>query len=480
MKAAAQVGLFVIVAVVLFIGAVIVVGRNLPGEKLDRYSVVMPDAGGLAKGSRVLMAGVQVGDVTDVAIDTPTQAKLTISLKHATRLPLATRALIAGSLVGLGDTPLTLVQDPKIRAVGDFEPGMTILGGKAGPFDAILPDGGTELYGQLNETLRAVRKLLENNGLQKDVRAVLATTKGTMETSQDTLRAFTRLANQSEALLASNRGQIAAILKSTEATLVSVQGTAQSIERFAKSGKLQNGAEGLIADAHKIAAQSEALIEDLRRTLNDPQLNADLRAAADNAAKTSEKFPALVEKADKIAANVERLTTSSQDLPKKLGDVLDGATELEKKLGGLTDKFGGVLGKKPKSLPPVTTQVDLIHESDPGHWRTDLNLTVPLSGGFVAAGLWDAFERDRVNLQLGRTVSPSLDYRYGIYAGRPGVGVDYLFTPRLGLRGDLWDFNDTRFDARLRYEFGGGLIGWLGMDRLFEHPRLTVGVGVRR
>ena len=481
MKAAAQVGLFVIIAVLLFGAGMVVLGQSLLGPKKDVYYVVMPDAGGLAKGAHILMAGVQVGEITDISLNGPEQARLTIGIKPKTPLPLGTRALISGSLVGLGDTPLSLVQDAKYRGpAGNLDPGMTILGGKAGPLDAILPDGGNELYTQLNETLKAVRKLLEDNGMKKDVRGLLSATQKTLETSQGSLRAFERIANRGDALLAQNQNQIAAIVRTADRTLVSVANTAEAIERYAKGGKLQNGANGLLADAHAIAQESKALLVDLRKTLNDEGLNANLRAAASSLTKTSEKLPGLVDNANKVAANVADLTAKSQELPGKLGTALDNAADLEQRLGSLVDKFGGVLGGKPKSLPPITTEISLLRETDPGYWRTDLNLTVPLSDGFVTAGLWDAFGRNRVNLQLGKNATPSLDYRYGIYAGRPAVGVDYKFALRLGLRTDLWDINDPRFDARLRYEFGGGLIGWLGMDKIFRDPSLTIGIGVRR
>lgn len=481
MKAAAQVGLFVIVAVVLFLTGVSVVGRRLFSEKNDVYYVVMPDAGGLAKGGRVLMAGVQVGEIADVAVASPTEAKLTIGIKAKTPLPLATRAQLSGSLVGLGDTPLSLVQDPLYHGPqGDFDPGMTIPGGKQGPLDALLPDGGTELYTQLTATLAAVRKLLENNGLQKDVRGLLSATQKTLETSQGTLKAFEKIALRGDAVLAQNQGQIAQIVKTAEGTLSSVQGTALLIEKYARSGKLQGNVDTLVADAHQIAVESQGILVDLRRTLNDPKLNADLRTTADNLAATSGKIPGLIDDANRVVDNVADITSKSADLPQKLGTVLDNAADLEQRLGGLVDKFGGVLGNKPKGLPPISTEISLLRETDPGYWRTDLNVTVPLNDGFVTAGLWDAFGRNRVNLQLGKNVSSGLDYRYGIYAGRPGIGVDYRLAPRLTLRNDLWDINDPRYDARLRYEFGGGLIGWLGVEKIFQNPGLTIGVGVRR
>ena len=187
-----------------------------------------------------------------------------------------------------------------------------------------------------------------------------------------------------------------------------------------------------------------------------------------------------MDKANAIATNVEKITANSQELPQKLGTTLDNAADLEKRLGGLSERVGGFLDRKPKAFPPITVTADLLRTNDPGYWRTDLNVSVPLNDGFVTAGLWDAFGRNRVNLQLGKTVSPKLDYRYGIYSARPGVGVDYRLSPKLGFRGDLWDINNPRLDAKLRYELGGNLYGWFGVDRLFDNPSLLVGVGVRR
>jgi hypothetical protein len=40
--------------------------------------------------------------------------------------------------------------------------------------------------------------------------------------------------------------------------------------------------------------------------------------------------------------------------------------------------------------------------------------------------------------------------------------------------------NDPRFDLRFRYDFGGGLIGWFGMDRVFKDNAPFIGIGIKR
>lgn len=479
MKSAAQVGLLVVVAAVLLFVGLSVVGSGLFKPKTDQYTVEMPDAGGLGRGSQVLMAGVPVGEVSEVGLAGPRQARLTIQIKQGTALPTGTRANVPTSLVGLGDSPLELVP-PAEGGAGTLAVGSVIPGGKAGPLDNILPNGGTELYANLNKTLQAVQALLADQGMKKDVRGLLVTTKATLETSQSTLRAFAAIAQRGDRLLAREQGQIDAIVRTTERTLTAVAGTAETLEAYAKGGKLQKGANQLIADAHGIAVEARGLIADMHKTIADPQLQANLQNTLGNVSKASNDFPGLVSEAKRATTNVADLTEKSQDLPGKLGNVLDKAADLEDRLGGLVGKVGGVLGAKPKGLPPLTTSLDLIRETNPGYWRTDLNLSFPITDGFVTAGLWDAFGRDRLNLQLGKNVSSKFDYRYGIYGGKPGVGVDYALTSKLGFRGDLWDINEPRLDARLRYDFGGGLNGWMGVDRIFRGGAFTFGIGIRR
>ena len=107
-------------------------------------------------------------------------------------------------------------------------------------------------------------------------------------------------------------------------------------------------------------------------------------------------------------------------------------------------------------------------------------ISVPIKDSTLHLGLYDAFESDRLTAQLGRSVTSTFGYRYGVYASKPGLGVDFRLAPRLSLRGDAWDINDPRLDLRASYELGNGFLGWFGVDRVLKDNAITFGVGVRR
>ena len=78
MQSAAKVGALLLVFIVLVIGGYSVLGSSLIGPGKDEYFAVFPDAGGTPPGARLLLAGVQVGTVSKVTLDSPTQAKMTL------------------------------------------------------------------------------------------------------------------------------------------------------------------------------------------------------------------------------------------------------------------------------------------------------------------------------------------------------------------------------------------------------------------
>ena len=127
----------------------------------------------------------------------------------------------------------------------------------------------------------------------------------------------------------------------------------------------------------------------------------------------------------------------------------------------------------------IESSIDLLRQTEPNRFRTDVGVKVDLKDFDIHVGLWDAFESNRINAQIAKPFSLNGEYRYGIYASKPGVGVDYRVASGLYLRGDLFDINNPRFDLRARYEFGNGFYGWLGVDSVFKKNAPTIGVGIR-
>jgi hypothetical protein len=183
-----------------------------------------------------------------------------------------------------------------------------------------------------------------------------------------------------------------------------------------------------------------------------------------------------------ISENAVVVSKKAIVLTDKATEIATKASEIEDQLKGVLDKVGGFFNKAPsgKDIPKITSEMDLMRQSQPGYWRTDVGLSFPLQDSTLNLGIYDAFESNKLTAELGKNITDKFGYRYGIYASKPAIGVDYRLAPRLSLRGDAWDINAPRLDLRTSYEIGNGLIGWLGFDRILHENAFTFGIGVRR
>jgi phospholipid/cholesterol/gamma-HCH transport system substrate-binding protein len=149
-------------------------------------------------------------------------------------------------------------------------------------------------------------------------------------------------------------------------------------------------------------------------------------------------------------------------------------------VGKVVEKLDGA-SSAGSTLSSIQTRFDLMGTSEPKRARTDFTAIFPQSNGdSFQLGLFDAFEGNKFTAQIGRKIDDNLGIRYGVFASKPGLGVDYSLGSRLSLRGDLFSLNDPRLDLRFRYDFGKGVIGWFGMDRAFKDNAPLIGLGIAR
>jgi phospholipid/cholesterol/gamma-HCH transport system substrate-binding protein len=147
MSAAARVGLIVIVFLALGAYAISFL-RQDAGDSPNRYRVVMEDASGLSEGSRVLLAGVEVGRVRKIGLNEAGQAEAEIEVRKEIVLKKGVTAQIPTSLVSIGVTELRLEQPANASAVHD--PSAPIVGVVANPLEDMIPD--------LEPTMKEVNK----------------------------------------------------------------------------------------------------------------------------------------------------------------------------------------------------------------------------------------------------------------------------------------------------------------------------------
>jgi phospholipid/cholesterol/gamma-HCH transport system substrate-binding protein len=284
------------------------------------------------------------------------------------------------------------------------------------------------------------------------------------------------------AVVDTNKGQIASALRSGAQAVADVRKVTLEFAKLAQSGKIQRDTTDIVASLKSAAAKADSLVASMNSLINDPKLRDPINQTLANTAEISNTGKEIAANAAVMSKDGTVISKNAITLTNKANEIATKASEIEDQLKGVLDKVGGFFGKAPStgSLSALSYDLDLLRTTNPNHWRTDINFKLPLADQFLTFGVYDAFEANKLTAELGKPISKSLDYRYGIYASKPGVGVDYALTPKLGVRTDLWDINNPRLDMRLGYEFGNGFVGWLGMDRIFNGNSATIGIGVRK
>jgi phospholipid/cholesterol/gamma-HCH transport system substrate-binding protein len=463
MQGAGKVGGLVIVFVLLVIGAYQILGRQLFGSDTHVYYADFADAGGINEGAKVLMAGVNIGSVTKIALVNPRKARITLTLDKKYRLPVGSQAIVPPSLIGLGDTQLWI--SPPETTTGYLPPESVIPGMRPGPLDAIMPNS-KETLKELNATLTATRKLLENGQLQSNLNAL-------MKSSSITAEKFGRLADQTNLLLSRNQGDIARAIHSAANAMHDVQQSTALFAKLMKEGKLQKDSEQLLESITHTAQKAQGLVVDLDRFVNDPSLRKPLSSTMSNISDMTASGAVIAKNTEQITANGAIVSKKAIDLADKAGQIEDEAREALKHVSGF-------FSKPTTKATPIKFSMDFIRSSKPDHWRTDLNGELNLFDNNLSLGLYDAFEGNRFSGQLIKNFSGAGRYRYGVYASKPGLGVDYQLTRKLGLRGDLFDLNDPQFNVRASYQLNDDFVGWLGMERIFGRNAPAIGFGVHK
>lgn len=455
----------VVVFALLLYGAYAVLGRTLFAAPKDRYFADFEDASGLVSGSAVTMAGLAVGSVSETKLMNPRLARVTLEINPGTRVPAGSEAVIPGSLLSISQGAVQIT--PPEKPSSDYlAPGAVIPGRRASALEQAIP-GAKDTMAELTKTIKSTRELIEDQGLRKDMRTL-------MQTSNDTLKKFGALSAQTQGLIAENRVMIAQSLRNASLAMKDVQEGTRMVVEAMRKGNFEQRTAQMLERLNATSAKAEHLVSSLDELINEKGVREPIKSTLQNTATLSESGVKIAKSTEVIAKNGEAVSEKAVEIAGKANDLAD---EAKKTLEDIRGFFGK--GRTPKPLN-IAAEMDVLQQQRPSYWRTDIEFSSKFNDTGYHIGIWDAFESNKFIIQLGRDAGKGLYYRYGIYAAKPGVGVDYRLNDRVHLRGDLFDLNDPRFDLRMRVNLGRGLYGWLGADRIFERATPTVGVGFQK
>ncbi len=468
MQAAWKVGFLVVVFVGLLVATYAVLQRSVFAKPTTDYIIEFADAGGLTEGATVLLAGVRIGSVTAVELVAARKAHVTISIDSEQRIPAGSTAILPTSFISIGDRRIEIVPPQETGLVSYLEPGATFYGTVRSPLESLMPDSESTVK-ELNATLSAFRELLEDEEMRAGVNRLMAA-------SEQTIESFGELAVRMDALLAENADSFSALLATTGRSLENLEAVSLEVKQLVESGELQDRTIALLDNLNEAVVMGQNLMAELNAFATDPEMKKAITETLENVQTMSESGIRIAESAEVMAENGVVISDEALKLARKVNDLAD-------EVKGLLDTFRETLEQLRTGGASIgrgaEITADVIRETDPGRFRSDVNVTIPLGDRRLTFGLYDAFEGNKLNLQVGRDYSSHLALRYGVYASKPALGVDYSLAPRLDLRGDLFGLNDPQLDLRLKYHFGEGVNGWFGMERIFQRPMPTVGLGIK-
>lgn len=472
-----RVGLVTVLFAGLLLAAYAVLGRSFFAEKTYPIHADFADAAGVASGAQVLYAGVKIGQVSEVKLLNG-KARVTMAIREGVQLPSNAQASLPMSLIGIGDRQIE-ISAPKPS--GQLSANAVLPGSLKSPLDAFAPGSGKTLE-EVNKTLIAMRRLMEDQSLKQGLVDV-------MKQGQQTAAQFGGLAARLDTLIAQNQGVLASTLRQANKAMANgaalagdMRSVSRELARFVASGKLQNGADALLTKLNTTLDMGNGLLADLRAAANNPQTKEQLEQMLKNARS-------MTDSGVKIGQNVEILTQKGTVLAdevvtisKKASIFADEATELvralKKKVEDLPGSIPGLGGGA--GIGKVETTTDLYREMNPNHWRIDLGAKIGMKDRNLHLGLYDAFESNKINAQMGIPLNKKTEARLGMYAGKVGIGVDYSFAPGLRLRSDLFDLNKPQLNVKANFPIRPGVNGWIGVERLFGRNSPTIGLGIRK
>jgi phospholipid/cholesterol/gamma-HCH transport system substrate-binding protein len=469
MQGASKVGLLVVVFAVLLAASYAILGRSVFAPKTTAYYADFDDAAGVTEGAYVLMAGVKIGTVTDVKLISPSRARLSMDIVADARIPVGSHAEITSSLLGVGENPVSIV--PPAQPTGAYvQPGGSIQGAKVGAFQSFLPNGN-DTMAKVDEALTNINKLMVEMRENKLVAGI----KNLMDTSDKTVARFGELASSTNTLIAQNRASIGGALNDARGAIADMRKAIALATKLVGDDKLKGKVTAMLDSISKTSDKAQQLIQSLNDFVNDPKLREPLRNTASNVAGITDTGTRIAVNTEQISKNGVVVSQKAIELADKANEIADEAKETLKKLQEFFKKV-----PSGSEFSNIQSRMDLSEAGDLHRSRADIDVLVPYKDYNIHLGVFDAFETNKLDAQLAQKFGGTNDYRYGVYAGKPGVGVDYRLVQNMYLVGDLYDLNNTRLDLRARYDFGKNFVGWLGLDDVFERNAPIIGIGFQK
>jgi phospholipid/cholesterol/gamma-HCH transport system substrate-binding protein len=474
MQSASRVGFLVVVFIGLLVGAYAVLQKSFFAPKTKTYFAEFADAGGVTSGARVLMSGVEIGSVASVELSANRTAKLKLSIRDDVAIPVDSKALLPTSLIGIGDRQIELMASAKSTSIAPE--GTTFQGSSKSALEAFAPDSGKTIAA-LETTLNKANKLLEaTTDLVKD-KELKQNMNTLMVQSAATAERFGALAARLDKTLSANSGAITQMMRNGKEVSSNIAAVSREFKTYVQKGTLQGNVDKLFAKLNEALDNGNQILASVKSLSSDPAMQDNLKGIIANTKTMTAKGTEIAENAKLLTGKGVEFADEATTLMKKANKLADQAADLMQDLKKRLLPGGG--GGPLSDLKKIQASADIMRETNPNRWRSEVTMNVPLGKNSFELGLWDAFESNKITARYGQPIGKGGQLKYGVFASKPGVGVEFPLAPNLRLRGDLFGVNKPRLDLRAGFGITKNVHGWIGLERVFERNAPSIGVGIR-
>lgn len=404
MSVEAKVGAFTVGGLMLLGGATAGLGNFSFGGN-DDYTLYagFKQVVGLQQQSDVRLSGVLVGKVTKITPE-GTGVTVTMSLNPDAKIPKQSRVTITSSGV-MGEKFINF--QPKVDNGDYLQNGDYLYGTDEAGMDQMF-DGLTRVMDEVEVLLKDIRAIVGDDTFKKSV-----------------------------VEMGDNMRQASSNVNKMTGTLSKV--VAENEETFNNMVQEMNSA---IAGMNQTMANVEHMSANLDKFVGDPQTVEELKTTLDNIAKTSSSVANMADNMNKFAGDPK----VAEDLKVTVSNARSISERADKMLG----KVEGTIDKASKI--DVTPSIDILYSGKKHDWNTNFNLGVTSGDTSLLLGAEDIGDHTRLNLQGGKKFGTDFGARAGIFAGKPGIGLDAYAGSRFKFSAEAYDLNHGKVRLKSQYK----------------------------
>jgi len=492
------VGLTVLASVAGVTYAITTLRGNLSAASTTDVKVDFNDAKGLVVGSAVRLAGIHIGSVNNIEL-VNNKARLTLRVDNKYPLTIDTQFEIVTPLIGSPPYVQVTMGSSDLKVNEN-----SILAGRD-------TKGVEGIVNTADSVLTKVDNVMSDKQLQDDIRVTVHNLRIASEQLPEALKQAQRIMENAAELSASTASlvpkiemQLTQLTKQTTGLLEDFRGAAQS------GKKVADEAVGLTIELKGTVAENRAAIKDsvaatnetvrtiaklaieLRSTLTDPALQTGIKGSVTNLEALTANTVRITQKLDETVAGLEKLVndpTIGADIRTTITNVKETSASIKDitkraesiRLPGERRSGSSKPGTNIPEIAEPGLTFDARYGTKSGRLRQDVHAVVPgfAPDSYLRLGLFDATEGNRVDIQQGLIRSDSSVLRYGLFAGKLGVGLDQSLHG-YDFRLDVWNPGAIRADARLRKRLNAGTALFAGYDGIGRTGGPVIGIQWKR